>query len=97
MKKKWTGIRATAGLCAALGWRGLLYPELALTPDTVKVSAEDEKGTALSQTSEWSFDSSLYLDLLQADREQITFRSRVFAEIGLLWEAFHGRNGTETK
>ena len=41
MKKKWLGIRVAAGLCAALGWWGLLYPELALTPDTVKVSAQD--------------------------------------------------------
>ena len=97
MKKKWIGIRAAVGLCAALGWWGLLYPELALTPDTVKISQADESGASVSQASEWSFGSSLYLDLLNADREQISFRSRLFTEIGLLWEAFHDRNGTETK
>lgn len=97
MKKKWLGFRLTAGLCAALGWWGLLYPQLALTPDTVKVSVEDEGGTLSDKTPEWSFDSSLYLELLNADRDQITLRSRLFTEIGLLWEAFHDRNGTETK
>ena len=35
MNKKTFGLRVAAGLCAALGWWGLLYPELALTPDTV--------------------------------------------------------------
>ncbi len=32
MEKKWTKFRIIAGMCAALGWWGLLYPELALTP-----------------------------------------------------------------
>ena len=64
MRKKWLGIRVAAGLCAALGWWGLLYPELALTPDTVKVSVEDEEGTLTELPREWSFDSALYLDLL---------------------------------
>lgn len=97
MKKKWLGIRVAAGFCAALSWWGLLYPELALTPDTVKISMEEENGTLSDVTAEWSFDSELYLDLLNADQSQITIRSRLLTEIGLLWEAFHERNGSKSK
>ncbi len=97
MKKKCLCIRVAAGLCAALSWWGLLYPELALTPDTVKVSREEENGTLSDVTPEWSFDSELYLDLLNADQSQITIRSRLLTEIGLLWEAFHERNGSKSK
>ncbi len=93
MKKKWLGIRVAAGLCAALGWWGLLYPELALTPDTVNVSVQDSDGSLTAREQEWSFDSDLYLELLNADREQITIRSRLLTELkGLFqksWEAFH--------
>ena len=87
MKKKWLGIRVTIGLCAALGWWGLLYPELALTPDTVKVSGSGEAGELSDPT--WSFDSSLYLDLLNADRDNITFRSRLLTEIRELFKSFN--------
>ena len=44
MKKIRLGIRITIGLCAALGWWGLLYPELVLTPDTVRVVQERGPG-----------------------------------------------------
>ena len=81
MKKKWLGIRVAAGLCAALGWWGLLYPQLALTPDTVKVSAQDSDGSLSAREQEWGFESGLYLDLLNADRDQITIRSRLLTEL----------------
>lgn len=87
MKKKWLGIRVAIGLCAALGWWGLLYPELALTPDTVKVSGSDEAEEPSDPA--WSFDSSLYLDLLNADRDNITFRSRLLTEIKELFKSFN--------
>lgn len=87
MKKKWLGIRVAIGLSAALGWWGLLYPELALTPDTVKVSGSDEAGGPSDPA--WSFDSSLYLDLLNADRDNITFRSRLLTEIRELFKSFN--------
>ena len=89
MKQKWLEIRVAIGLCAALGWWGLLYPELALTPDTVRVSAEDSAGEPSDQSPQWSFDSSLYLDLLNADRENITFRSRLLTEIKELFQSFN--------
>lgn len=92
MKKKRIGIRIALGLCAAMGWWGLLYPELALTPDTVAVDTGTGKGASVRQSRDWCFDDTLYFDLLNADRDQITFRSRLLADIGSLWEALHERN-----
>lgn len=99
MNKKRLGLRIAVGLCAALGWWGLLYPELALTPDTVKVSVEQENGDSCLQPLKWSFDSSLFLDLLNADPDQISFRSKLFTDISSLWEVFHDKdkNGSECK
>lgn len=95
MKKKGLKVRIIIGLCAALGWWGLLYPELVLTPDTVKVVAEDEEGELRALPAEWSFGSGLYLDLLKAGRDKITPRSKLFTDISLLWEAFHDRDNIQ--
>ena len=93
MKKKRLGIRITIGLCAALGWWGLLYPELVLTPDTVRVVQED--GDQEAGTLEWSFGSSLFLDLLNAGRDKITPRSKLLTDISSVWEAFHDRDSVK--
>ncbi len=92
MKKRWIGIRAAAGLCAALGWWGLLYPELALTPDTVRVFQEAEDGTLQEMDADWDFEGSLYTGLLHSDRRNITFRSRLLTDISLFLEAIHSGN-----
>ncbi len=91
MKNKLFGIRIGLGICAALGWWGLLYPELTLTPDTVKVICEDEaeEGT---QAQGWSFDSSLYWDILNAGPGKITFRSKLLTDFNAILEAFHEGN-----
>lgn len=93
MRKKWVGIRVIASMCAALGWWGLLYPELTLTPDTVKVSVEDKEGNCNTVPQEWDFDSSLYLDLLNAGEGQIRIRSRLLTDFCSFWEALHDRDG----
>lgn len=93
MKRKWNGFRIIVSLCAMLGWWGLLYPELTLTPDTVKVSMEDEEGNLCELPEEWDFDSRLYADLLNADRSKITFRSRLLTNFSLFLEAIYDRNG----
>lgn len=87
MKKRWLGIRIAVGLCAALGWWGLLYPELALTPDTVVLRLGDDGGIVKEQPPEWEFDSALYRELLGAGPDRITFRSRLFQDLSLLLEA----------
>ena len=91
MKRKWIGIRIVLSLCAALGWWGLLYPELTLTPDTIKIVEENENGERNDLPWEWSFDSDLYQELLNADRDSIILRSRLLTNIGLFWEALHDR------
>lgn len=91
MKKKWLGIRIILSLCATLGWWGLLYPELSLTPDTVVLKIKDDHGTLREQPLEWDFDGELYRDLLNAGPDRITFRSRLFEDFSSLLEAiYHG-------
>ena len=89
MKKKWLGIRMLVGLCAALGWWGLIYPELTMTPDTVVLRLSDDGGIMREQSLEWDFDSSLYRDLLNAGPQKITYRSRFITDFNWLLEAFY--------
>lgn len=93
MKKKGTGIRIIAGMCAALGWWGLFYPELALTPESVKVICEDENGIGQDVTGEWEFDSTLLQELLNAGEGKIRFRSKLFTELSVLLEAVQNADG----
>lgn len=86
MKKGKIRIRITAALCAALGWWGLLYPELTLTPDTVRIICVEDGAEYLADR-EWSFDENLYLELLETDRDNIRFRSRLLTELNAFWEA----------
>ena len=95
MKRRWIGLRIIVNMCAALGWWGLLYPELTLTPDNVKVSVEDENGELRELPGEWDFDSSLYREILEADRDKITFRSRLLTDFCLFLEAIHDRSGSK--
>lgn len=87
MKKKLIGIRIITGMCAALGWWTLLYPELALTPDTVRVISEDVDGQRLDVTGDWEFDSNLFWELMDAEEGKIRFRSKLFTELSALMEA----------
>ena len=88
MKKNWLGIRIALSICVAFGWWGLLYPQLALTPDTVVIKAEAEDGHLQDMPLEWDFDGSLYRDLLEAEPGRITFRSRFLTDMRLFLEAF---------
>ena len=78
MKKKLFGIRITFAVCAALGWWGVLYPELTMTPDTYRIVSEE--GTVQSDENmvEWDFDNDIYREILNADRSRIRFRSKLF-------------------
>ncbi len=91
MKKGLKGIRTALGICAAAGWWGFLYPQLALTPDTVVLKLSDDGGICRSQAAEWEFDGELYHKLLNAGPENISFRSRLFTDLNGLLEALdHG-------
>ena len=71
MKNKKLGIRIITAMCAALGWWGLLYPELTLTPETVRIVIEDASGQEISLDRNKSLDDSFYLELLEADSGSI--------------------------
>lgn len=93
MKRKWIGLRIIVSMCAMLGWWGLIYPELTLTPDTVQISIEDEEGNLQELPEEWTFDSGLYEELLKAGRSKITFRSRLLTNLSSFLEAIYDRDG----
>lgn len=95
MKKVKNGIRIITAMCAALGWWGLFYPGLTLTPDTVRIICEDENGEELTPESGEGFHDGLYLELLRTDRDNIRFRSRLLTELNAFWEAFSWDRSTK--
>lgn len=95
MKNKKLGIRIITAMCAALGWWGLLYPELTLTPETVRIVTEDASGQEISLDRSKGLDDSFYLELLEADFGSIRFRSRILTELNAFWEAFSWDRSTK--
>ena len=95
MKNKKLGIRIITAMCAALGWWGLLYPELTLTPETVRIVIEDASGQEISLDRNKSLDDSFYLELLEADSGSIRFRSRILTELNAFWEAISWDRSTQ--
>lgn len=95
MKNKKLGIRIITAMCVALGWWGLLYPELTLTPETVRIVTEDASGQEISLDRSKSLDDSFYLELLEADSGSIRFRSRILTELNAFWEAFSWDRSTK--
>lgn len=77
MKRYIVGIRITACICAALGWWGVLYPELTMTPDTYRVVDESGSVQTESKVVEWDFDSDIYRQILNTDPGRLRFRSRL--------------------
>ncbi len=77
------GIRVLTVALACYGWWGVIYPELTMLPSTYEI-VYDEQETAETdtvQTSpevvEWNSDSQIYWKILEADPEQIRFKSRL--------------------
>lgn len=70
-------LQAALTMCAVLGWWGVLYPELTLTPDTYRVFYGDGTVQMPEEVVEWDFDSDIYLEILNAEPEQIRFRSKL--------------------
>lgn len=87
MKKNWLKFRAVLTMCAALGWWGLLYPELTLTPETVVVYELDSKGELTPITYDSLSGRTLYWELLSAENGSITYRSKLLENLSLFWEA----------
>lgn len=95
-------IRVVITVCVALGWWGILYPELALTPDTYRVVCEEsaadvEKSSELAEIaamSDWTLDNNIYETVLEAEKGQLRFRSRLWMNMTALYEQGRGRNGS---
>lgn len=88
-------IRIILCICAAFGWWGLLYPELALTSDTYRIVDEDGVVCESETDSEWSPDGSIYWKLLGADNGQVRFRSKLLDSLTALTEHRRGINESE--
>lgn len=73
-------------LLAALGWWGVLFPELSLTPDTCRVVVTDggQPEEELSQTE-------IYYRLLSAEPEQIKIKSRLLEILAAYFEKDKGK------
>ncbi len=86
MKKKITGIRVVFSVCAALGWWGVLYPELTMTPDTYEVVWEEDAVQSEQNVLEWDSGMDVYHMVLEADGSRIHFKSRLLTEMENLVE-----------
>ncbi len=87
-------------VCAALGWWGVFYPELTMTPDTyrvvkeAKLSSEDNAlqkvgsfgDDEVCETADWDFDREIYFEILQADASQIRFKSKLLMSLKEIFE-----------
>lgn len=78
-------IRILISVCAAMGWWGLLYPQLAMTPDTYEIVNENE-AVLQEDIEEWDFDSDIYRQLLEAEDGQVHLRSKLFMRISAFIE-----------
>ena len=85
-------IKATVCICAALGWWGVLYPELTLMPGTYAIAGEETAGGKAVQKSKevvkWKFNSDIYEKLLEAEAGQIQFKSKLL----LMLRSISGEN-----
>lgn len=86
MKTDFYKYRAVLILCAALGWWGLWFPELAVWSDAVVVREENASVQQEENVIEWETAQTLYRDLMQADRDQIQVRSRLLEWISGMFE-----------
>ena len=94
MKKKRLELRILLSVCAALGWWGMLYPQLAMTPDTYRIIYEDETVQESADMVEWDFDSDIYRQILEAEDDKVQLRSKLFDKISAFME--HRRNSNES-
>ena len=77
------GIRVLTVALACYGWWGVIYPELTMLPSTYEMIVYEEQAEETktvqkdAEVVEWNSDSQIYWKLLEADPEQIHFKSRL--------------------
>ena len=77
------GWKVAAVVLACYGWWGVIYPELTMLPSTYEIVYEETEATEAEtvqtgpEVVEWNSDSQIYWKILEADPEQIRFKSRL--------------------
>ena len=76
------GVRILTVALACYGWWGVIYPELAMLPSTYEIVCEEQAEETKTvqkdaEVVEWNSDSQIYWKILEADPEQIRFKSRL--------------------
>ena len=77
-----SGLKAAMIALACYGWWGVIYPELTMLPSTYEIVYEDQAEETKTvqkdaEVVEWNSDSQIYWKILEADPEQIHFKSRL--------------------
>lgn len=83
--KQWLKIRIVVCICLYMCWWGLLCPEVLVNPDTCRVVDAQTGEEVLAQAGQTSA-GLLYQALLEADRGQIRYRSRLLELLEQLLE-----------
>jgi hypothetical protein len=81
MKKKYAAFQIVLGICAAIGWWGVLYPELTMTPDTYRIVNEDGTVQTAEDGVKYPFGETLYYELLNVGGKQIHFKSKLVTAV----------------
>ena len=76
------GVRILTVALACYGWWGVIYPELTMLPSTYEIVYEEQAEETKTvqkdaEVVEWNSDSQIYWKILEADPEQIHFKSRL--------------------
>ena len=76
------GVRIPTVALACYGWWGVIYPELTMLPSTYEIVYEEQAEETRTvqkdaEVVEWNSDSQIYWKILEADPEQIHFKSRL--------------------
>ena len=76
------GVRILTVALACYGWWGVIYPELTMLPSTYEIVYEEQAEETRTvqkdaEVVEWNSDSQIYWKILEADPEQIHFKSRL--------------------
>ena len=76
-------IRILTVALACYGWWGVIYPELTMLPSTYEIVYEETEAVEAEtvqtgpEVVEWNSDSQIYWKILEADPQQIRFKSRL--------------------
>ncbi|MDR0963146.1 MAG: hypothetical protein LBM60_00835 [Clostridium sp.] len=78
-KKKITVfLRISLCLCALYGWWGVVYPQYSMTPDTYRIVSEDGTVQEDDDLLEWRFSDDVYQKALEANPDQVRFKSKIW-------------------